>query len=144
MRWRDEAGDYQTVKEPAVSAGEIFYDAYINALADFSGPELRLASHSLGNQMAANLLQKLARAVAVGDISPALMPQRLALLDPYWSPLEQDYLAGDSTGTRVREILEQDVLPQGVLIEWCRSLVAHRWQTDQRCQRRVAERSGLF
>ena len=71
--------------------------------------------------MAVSLLQQLAEAVAVGDISDTLMPGRLALLDPYWSPVEQDYLDGDRTGGRVKDILERDVLPQGIPIEWYRS-----------------------
>ena len=121
MRWRDEAGNYHEQRGPVVSAGELFYESYVQALADFSGAELRLAGHSLGNQMTASLLQQLTEAITNGDIPDALMPQRLGLLDPYWSPLEQDFLAGDTTGGRVREILEQDVLPQGILIEWYRS-----------------------
>jgi len=121
VRWRDIAGDYLAPLEPGVSAGELFYQSYTQALADFSGPDLRLAGHSLGNQMAVQLLQQLAHAIELGDIEPSLMPQRLALLDPYWSPVEQDYLDGETTGSRVKNILEQDILPQGIPIEWYRS-----------------------
>ena len=35
-------------RDPAVSAGELFYESYVQALADFSGPEMRPADHSLG------------------------------------------------------------------------------------------------
>lgn len=121
IRWRDESGGYHAQRGQSASMGELFYRSYVQALSDFSGPELRLAGHSLGNQMAASLLQQLAEAVEVGDISDTLMPQRLALLDPYWSPVEQDFLAGDRTGDRVRDILELNILPLGIPIEWYRS-----------------------
>ncbi len=121
MRWRDETGSYHAQRGQDISIGELFYQSYIQALSDFSGTELRLAGHSLGNQMAVSLLNQLAEEIEVGDISDNIMPDRLALLDPYWAPVEQEYLAGDRTGDRVRDILEQDILPQGIPVEWYRS-----------------------
>ncbi|MCP4168362.1 MAG: hypothetical protein GY759_21060 [Chloroflexi bacterium] len=121
MRWRDHAGDYQAGQLTNASVGELFYDAYIQALADFSGPELRLAGHSLGNQLAASLLAQLAEGINRGDLSDKLMPQRLALLDPYWSPLARDYLGGEKTGDRVRAIIKLTTLSRDIPVEWYHS-----------------------
>ena len=121
MRWRDQAGLYHSDEVPAMSTGELFYHVYVEALQGFSGPELRLAGHSLGNQMAVHLLRQLASEIEEGTLPARLFPDRLALLDPYWSPLEQDYLAGETTADRVRGIIEEVVLARSIPVEWYRS-----------------------
>ena len=121
MRWRDEDGNYRTEHAPGISAGELFYESYVQAMADFSGPELRLAGHSLGNQMAVSLVQQLAAGIEADALPLQLLPHRLALLDPYWSPFDQDYLGGEKTSDRVRAIIEQTVLAQDIPVEWYRS-----------------------
>ncbi len=75
----------------------------------------------LGNQMAASLMQQLAADIEENALPPLLLPHRLALLAPYWSPFDQDYLDGEKTGDRVRAIIEQTVLAQDIPVEWYRS-----------------------
>ncbi len=121
MRYRDAEGNFHTAGMPTVSAAELFYRAYLAAMADYSGPEIRLAGHSLGNQMAVRLAVQLAQGIAAGDVPPNLLPTRLALLDPFWSPFPKTYLDGQETGTVIRQEIIDELLPRGVLVEWYRS-----------------------
>ncbi len=121
MRWRDHAGSYQTAGVLNISAADLLYRTYLSALADYRGPEIRIAGHSLGNQMATALVMRLVEDLGREDLPPHLLPKRLALLDPYWSPLARDFLNGASTAETVRTDIEDDVLPEGILVEWYRS-----------------------
>lgn len=121
MRWRDRDGNYQTLGAPQVSASELLYRTYMDVLADYRGPEIRIAGHSLGNQMATALVLELLETLGREEISPHLLPNRLALLDPYWSPPARDFLNQAGTGDAVRRGIEGAVLPEGIVVEWYRS-----------------------
>ncbi|MCA9876035.1 MAG: hypothetical protein KC441_20320 [Anaerolineales bacterium] len=121
MRYRDEAGNFHTEAMPTVSAGELFYQAYVAAMAGYNGPEIRLAGHSLGNQMVVRLADQLVTGIETGEVAENLLPTRVALLDPFWSPFAKSYLDGQETGTVVRQIIADRLLPRGVLVEWYRS-----------------------
>ncbi len=121
MRYRDAAGNYHTEGMPTVSAAQLFYEAYVDALREYSGPEIRLAGHSLGNQMAVRLALQLVDGIEAGDISPNLLPSRLTLLDPFWSPFPKSYLDGQETGTVIRQEIQQKLLPRDVIVEWYHS-----------------------
>ena len=121
MRSRDADGNYHTADMPTVSASELFYAAYLDALADYSGSEIRLAGHSLGNQMAVRLAVQLADGIEAGDVAENLLPTRIALLDPFWSPFPKSYLDGQETGTVIRQEIEEKLLPRDILVEWYRS-----------------------
>lgn len=121
MRYRDAAGNFHTEAMPGVSAGELFYQTYLAAMAGYTGPEIRLAGHSLGNQMAVRLADQLVTGVESGDVAENLLPTRLALLDPFWSPFAKSYLDEQETGAVVRQIIADRLLPRGVLVEWYRS-----------------------
>ena len=109
MRYRDAAGNYHTDGMPSVSAAELFYEAYLEAMQDFSGPEIRIAGHSLGD------------AIDTGEVAANLLPSRLALLDPFWSPFPKSYLDGQETGAVIRQEIIDRLLPRDVLVEWYRS-----------------------
>jgi len=66
-------------------------------------------------------VQQLAAGIEADALPLQLLPHRLALLDPYWSPFDQDYLGGEKTSDRVRAIIEQTVLAQDIPVEWYRS-----------------------
>lgn len=121
MRYRDAAGNFHTADMPSVSAAELFYEAYLAAMKDFSGPEIRIAGHSLGNQMAVRLVSQLVDAVDAGVVADHLLPSRVALLDPFWSPFPKPYLDGQETGTVIRQEIVDKLLPRDVLVEWYRS-----------------------
>jgi hypothetical protein len=121
MRWRDRDGDYRTDHTADRPISGLFYGTLVQALADFHGPELRIAGHSLGNQVAAGAVARVATDVQANNLPPELLPTQLVLLDPYWSPVHQDYLGEKSTGDAVRQYITENVWPHGILVSWYRS-----------------------
>ncbi len=121
MRWRDREGEYRTDHTVDRPISDLFYGTLVHALADFHGPELRIAGHSLGNQVAVGAVGKVATDVRAGKLPSELLPSQLVLLDPYWSPVGQDYLGKQSTGDAVRRFIAEDVGPQEIVISWYRS-----------------------
>jgi hypothetical protein len=135
MRWRslgysengaENGGRMADVCTGSPAASEIFYQHYRSAMADHigrlrtdgQGAEIRIAGHSLGNQMASGLLEL----TLAGD-DPNLIPNRLSLLDPYWTRDKQDYWddgQAKATYEHVTGIL-QEAKRRDVLIEAYRS-----------------------
>jgi hypothetical protein len=135
MRWRDHDNllipsidnGYNEAPAGTPSAGNLFYQAYTSALTEqtYTGGIIRLAGHSLGNQMAVRLTKLVHDGIAAGDIPETLRPTRVALLDPYWSPkprtdLTDSDVAGRKTGVVVREYIET-LTPTGIRFEWYQS-----------------------
>jgi len=124
MRWRDWSeqlweGGYKP--GPDKSAGQLFYETYLAALDGYTGT-IRLAGHSLGNQMVVRLTKLVDDGVDAGDVAEDLRPARVALLDPYWSPEARDDLsdgpvAGKKTGDVVREYITA-LKTAGTRFEW--------------------------
>lgn len=80
------------------SVASLFVRSYRSALGDFYGAEVRLAGHSLGAQLAVHATYLLRGLAATGRLPVALVPRRVALLDPFFSGGAQPYLAhGRST-----------------------------------------------
>lgn len=109
MRWRCINGSFSEVGAPNVSVSELFYDAYVAAMTPWAAKqknitEIRVAGHSLGNQLATLLTHKVSDAVLAGAIHPSLKVKRLALLDPFYSLGSKSYLNGS---TVVKEILKK-------------------------------------
>jgi hypothetical protein len=121
MRWRDWNNPvlYSAAPPGTPSAAELFYETYVAAMTEYAytGGNIRIAGHSLGNQMAVRLAELVDDGIAAGDVPRYLRPTRVALLDPYWSPGAKDYLDGRTTGEAVRECVEE-LLPTGTLFEW--------------------------
>lgn len=129
MRWRDWdnyiGGGYSAPPPGTPSAGELFYQAYVAALPATYTQTIRIAGHSLGNQMVVRLTKLVDEGITSGAVPENLRPTRVALLDPYWSPgLRTDIpdgpAAGRKTGDVVREYIA-GLIPTGVLFEWYRS-----------------------
>ena len=121
MRWRSADGKYHVDGAPEISASALFYEAYKAALADYTGDTIRIAGHSLGNQMAVALTLHILEGIAQEEIAENLRPQRIALLDPYWSLEKKDFLGDVNTGTAVRQAITEQIIPAGILVEWYRS-----------------------
>ncbi|NKQ37315.1 MAG: cell adhesion protein [Chloroflexi bacterium] len=121
MRWRSADGKYHVAGAPEVSASALFYEAYKSALADYTGETIRLAGHSLGNQMAVAVTLQILAGIEQGEIAENLRPQRIALLDPYWSLEKKDFLGDVNTGAAVRQAITEQIIPAGILVEWYRS-----------------------
>ncbi len=103
MQWRKKDGTYSTAGNFTKSVGELFYDTYVEALSDYKGNNIRIAGHSLGNQMATRLTYLVSQGIDRNEIPARLLPTRVALLDPFWSKNGKDYLGGAWTGERVRQ-----------------------------------------
>ncbi|MBN2002887.1 MAG: hypothetical protein JXA21_05990 [Anaerolineae bacterium] len=126
MRWRDwddvlpGADGYSAAPSGTPSAGELFYNTYAAAMTNegaFTGGAIRVAGHSLGNQMAVRLAKQVHDHIAAGEIGEELRVTRVALLDPYWSPTPKTYLDGKSNAQVVRESIAE-MIPDGTLFEW--------------------------
>jgi uncharacterized protein YjdB len=103
MRWRKSDGSYVTTNLPTVSAAQLFVDQYKSALSNYNGSEIRIVGHSLGGQMAINTTKIICDGIDKGNISSKLKPNRVALLDPFWSKDGKSYLNNRWTGEVCRE-----------------------------------------
>lgn len=96
MRWLSADGTYHAGPDENIT--QLLFESYRDNLTNYSGPEIRLAGHSLGNQLAITLTHKLYNS----DIPNNLKPKRIALLDPFYSNGEKDYLNGEWNGQLAR------------------------------------------
>ena len=122
MRWRKADGSYEEAPPGTPSAGELFYQAYVDALGN-SGcrtAEIRIVGHSLGGQMAVRLTKLIEDGISAGEVPSCLRPTRVVLLDPYWSLGSKDYLGEKTTADIVRGYVAE-LLARGILFEWYRS-----------------------
>ena len=85
-RWRKMDGSFVYMQPTTMAntntVADLFRDSYAAALKNQTNPDIRLAAHSMGNQVAirgTSLLQ------SSGGSEP--MPKRVALLDPYYSQI---------------------------------------------------------
>mmetsp|Transcript_30166 Transcript_30166/g.76271 ORF Transcript_30166/g.76271 Transcript_30166/m.76271 type:complete len:364 (-) Transcript_30166:317-1408(-) len=92
-------GTQQEVRDVG-SMGEAFFEMYQQHVAGAS--RIHLVGHSLGSQMVARLLEHL-----LEEKNQHMLPQRVTLLDPYFTNFGKKYLDGRWTGERVREAVRQ-------------------------------------
>jgi len=98
MRYRLSDGTYGTALTPTKSVGELALAQYTAMMVNYQGSEVRFAGHSLGSQLAVNLAKLVSDYVAVNTSKIKIMPNRLELLDPFWSKDAKTYL-GDKYGS---------------------------------------------
>lgn len=113
MRWKSLGNGYQS--GPSQNVTELLTQSVLDNMQGFSGSELRLAGHSLGNQLALAIGYNLRN-----NANSALRPDRIALLDPFSSNYGKDYLGGKWTGEVSREYANV-LKAMGVAIESYRS-----------------------
>jgi hypothetical protein len=82
------------------SIGELFKDTYIKAMKGNRNGRIRLVGHSLGNQLATYLVWLLKEEHKKGKIDDKILPNRLALVDPYYTDGKKTYLNYDTTLTK--------------------------------------------
>lgn len=89
MSWKgQDAKSHPWKGEQPKSASQLFYDSIVACLSEAqpdSGFQLRIVGHSLGGSMAIATGYKLALAARQGKIPMLLKPDRIAMLDPFWS-----------------------------------------------------------
>lgn len=116
LRWRKVDGSYESYAGSEKSVAEIFKNVYGKAMKNFTGSEIRLVGHSLGNQMVTNSSKLIEDSISSGQFSSKLRPNRVALLDPFWSKGEKSYLGGDWTGEVCREYVTK-LKEKGIVFE---------------------------
>ena len=121
MRWRNASGVY--TNGPTQSAGDLLFQNYKDNMAGYTGSNIRIAGHSLGNQMAIVLAKKISDAVTAGTINSKLLPKRVALLDPFYSLYGKSYLSNKWTGQVCREYVT-NLKTKGVIFEAYRTSLA--------------------
>ncbi len=97
MRYRLSDGSYSTNHSPNNSVGDIAFEQVTAALAGNTSYYVRLSGHSLGNQLATIVADKISDAIYAGDAGVNVMVDRLELLDPFFSQDGKSYL-GDANG----------------------------------------------
>jgi hypothetical protein len=125
MRYRLDDGSYSTIQSPDMSVGEVAFEQITIALANNSSGNIRFAGHSLGNQLAVYVAEQINDAINDGSLSTNVMPNRIELLDPFWSQDSKDYLGDvdgdgqdDWTGERVNFAIDNLIADQDVAITW--------------------------
>ncbi|MEI8633589.1 hypothetical protein P4S72_18925 [Vibrio sp. PP-XX7] len=103
MRWKDSDGDYHD--GPSQNVTELLPTNYLTAMKEYTGHDLRLAGHSLGNQVALRLADELATLADKGQIPEQIVPQRVSLLDSFYSNYSKDYLGYRWVGEVARDIV---------------------------------------
>jgi len=118
MRWRNAAGVYST--GPTQSASDLLFKSYKDNMASYTGSNIRILGHSLGNQMAIVLSKKISDAVTAGTLNSKLLPKRVALLDPFYSNNAKSWLGNQWTGAVCRSYVSE-LKGKGVIFEAYRS-----------------------
>ncbi|MDX1801723.1 MAG: hypothetical protein R3303_12385, partial [Marinobacter sp.] len=118
MRWRDSSGNYHS--GPGKSVTQLLYEAFRDNMQGYNGSYIRIAGHSLGNQLAVTLTKKIYDEADAGHIAQNLKPQRVALLDPFYSNYAKSYLNNQWTGEVARNDVA-DLKSRGLIVEAYRS-----------------------
>ena len=114
MRWRNNNNAY--LEGPSLNVTQLLVNDLIQALEFFDGTELRIAGHSLGNQLALTISEQLIQQSSQGLIPHTLIPQRITLLDSYYSRRPKAFLNRQTIGNVTLQIA-QTLKEQGVAIE---------------------------
>ncbi len=114
MRWRNSSGAYSN--GPTKSVGDLLFDHYKANMASYTGNNIRILGHSLGNQVAIVLTKKISDAVTAGTLPSRLLPKRVALLDPFYSNQAKSYLGNRWVGEVCRSYVSE-LKTKGVIFE---------------------------
>lgn len=120
MRWRKVDGTYVTTGTPTVSVSQLFVNDYISAMSGFTGSEIRFGGHSLGNQVVTNSTKIISDLINSGTIQSKLLPNRVALFDPFWSKDSKSYLGNKWNGEVCRNYVTE-LKTKGVVFEQYKS-----------------------
>lgn len=99
QRRRRHDGSYEELRGVG-DLGSSLMEVYCRSLV--GAPRIHLVGHSLGCQMVARLLEQL-----LDEPVKVPLPQRVTLLDPYFTNFGKPYLNGRWTGERVREVVRR-------------------------------------
>lgn len=103
MRWINSRGQYQS--GPNQNVTDLLLQSYVTGMAGYTGNDIRLAGHSLGNQVALRLSDEILTLSNRGDVAANLVPKRVSLLDSFYSNWPKRYLGWRWVGAMARDIV---------------------------------------
>lgn len=106
MRWIDSSGTYH-YGDVDTSVPELLFEDFSVAMSAYEGNNLRFVGHSLGSQVSFRLAKLISDSVKAGKTKVGLLPQRISILDAYFSNGGKDYLNGYWVGDVVRDIADE-------------------------------------
>ncbi len=125
MRYRLSDGTYSDEQSPTSSLAQEAYNQISKILADNTSNDIRFVGHSLGNQLASYTAFLFSEATSNNEIPLKIMPNRLELLDPFWSKDAKSYLtdyngdgSNDWTGERVRWYIDEMIEKNDLAATW--------------------------
>lgn len=128
MRYCLSDGSYSTIQSPGNSMGVEAFNQLSTLLADNTSNNIRFVGHSLGNQLASYTSFLFSEAVEKGELPPRIMPDRLELLDPFWSKGAKSYLedyngdgSNDWNGERTRWYIAKMIERNNLAVTWYNS-----------------------
>ena len=128
MRYRLSNGTYSDLQSPKNNVSQIAFNQLSSVLADNSSENIRMVGHSLGSQLAVNVAHLISEAVKSGELSISLMPNRIELLDPFWSKGAKSFLSDFDkdrkkawTGERVRSYINEMKQANNTVFTWYKS-----------------------
>lgn len=128
MRYRLKNGKYSNSESPNSSVSELAYNQLKTVLLNNSSNNIRIVGHSLGSQLAVNVSYLISKSVKSGELTSAILPNRIELLDPYWSRGAKSFLgdynndgSNDWTGERTRFYIEQIKAENNSVFTWHKS-----------------------
>lgn len=122
MRYRLKNGKF--IRETEKTAADLFVDKYLDAMKGYQGDFIEFGGHSLGNQMVLRAAYLIQEKVDRGEADLALMPQRLTLLDPYYSGSSEKYAVyqGEKmTNSQAAVRIARDLVKRKVVLQMYKS-----------------------
>lgn len=130
MRWKRGNGEFETADIPSHSIAEIYAACYNDFMAahDFCGSEIRLYGHSLGGQLTVAVSSYFVTALKSGKMNPNYLPDRISLLDPFFSNLSDstkvnwlDTTLTDGASVKIALNTVKELKIIGIAVEYLRS-----------------------
>ncbi|MBU2996954.1 hypothetical protein KO500_10935 [Cellulophaga baltica] len=125
MRYRLSDGSYSEEQSPTSSLAQEAYNQISEIIAENTSNDIRFVGHSLGNQLASYTAFLFSEAISNNEIPLEIMPNRLELLDPFWSKDAKNYLtdyngdgSNDWTGERVRWYIDEMIKKNNLATTW--------------------------
>lgn len=129
LTWKKCDGTDTNEGAPSGNIADALYNDFVQAMGNYQGPNIRIAGHSLGNQLATRLTEKLSTAIKAGKLSPKMLPKRVALLDPWWMTGNALF---EARGPIVKTTIES-LIKEGVIFE--------RYKTSDLADDKVGDRN---
>lgn len=107
LRGKDQYREYTQ----NLTVTDLALECYRSVFANYTGSNIRIIGHSLGNQLATTLTYAISNEYQAGYLPSRLVPKRLVLLDPFWGKGEENCVnkrwVGEVCRTYVKALIER-------------------------------------